>query len=364
MMDKIILFIVTLILFSSIAILNNSAWSQQSFLITSTRNTFDLNNGSVLQKTATPLPNANSLLNIGTNGCPPEIAIYIHGIWATPAIANEQTERVYLSLKNLNYKNPIIGFSWDSDTPFSLEDQSISQHGWETAKIIANKNGPLLAKFVVDFKKKCPDSEVRLVAHSLGSRVVLSSLQSLNNDEQFANLGTNITKTSTSKIIKSVHLMGAAVDDEQLSMNPLDCISNIPKLECSGIPIEKQVEHFYNLYDTQDNMVAPTFFGALDSVYKITEDDDALGGNGAENILNTPNNYNQTNVIKEILVDIDANGDGECDLPVLGFGFIGCSILFLGDNHFGYMGYRDFDEETVYDEGVMDIIAADWRNEK
>jgi esterase/lipase superfamily enzyme len=102
----------------------------------------------------------------------------------------------------------------------------------------------LLAKFVVDFKKKCPDSEVRLVAHSLGSRVVLSSLQSLNNDEQFANLGTNINKTSTSKIIKSVHLMGAAVDDEQLSMNPLDCISNLPKLKCSGIPIEKQVGHF------------------------------------------------------------------------------------------------------------------------
>ena len=111
-------------------------------------------------------------------------------------------------------------------------------------------------------------------------------------------------------------------------------------------------------------MVAPTFFGALDSIYKITEDDDALGGNGAENILNTPNNYNETNVIKEILVDIDANGDGKCDLPVLGFGFIGCSILFLGDNHFGYMGYRDFDEDSVYDEGVMDIIAADWRNQK
>ena len=102
-MDKIILFIITLILFSSIVIFNNSAWSKQSFLITSTWDTFDLNNGSVLHKTTTSLPNANSLLNIGTNGCPPEIAIYIHGIWATPAIANEQTERVYLSLKNLNY---------------------------------------------------------------------------------------------------------------------------------------------------------------------------------------------------------------------------------------------------------------------
>jgi hypothetical protein len=363
MMNKIFLFIIALAMFSSIVILNDSAWSQESFLITSTRDTFDRNNGAMVEKTATTsLPDANSLLNLETNGCPPEIAIYVHGVWADQDIANEQTERVYLSLKNLNYNNPVLGYIWDSDTPFSLADENISQHGWDTAKEIANKNGPLLAKFVFDFKKKCPDSEIRLVAHSLGSRVVLSSLQSLNNDEQFANLDTNNNETSTSKIIKSVHLMGAAVDDEQLSINPSECIFNIPALECSGIPIEKQVEFFYNLYNTEDNMVAPTFFGAVDSIYKITEDDDALGGNGAQNILNTPNNYKETNVLNEILAERDANGDGKCDLQVyLGFGFTGCSIFGRGDNHFGYMGFRDFDEDTIFDEGVMDIIAANWK---
>jgi hypothetical protein len=357
-MQKNVLFVIALTIFSFTLILHNNAWSQQSFFITSSRGTFDLNNGTILQENVISLPNANSLLNLETNECPPAIAIYVHGIWATPAIANEQTERVFLSLKNLNYNNPVIGFSWDSNTSLSFTDPDISQHGWAIAKIIANKNGPLLAKFVFDFKEKCPDSEVRIVAHSLGSRVVLSSLQSLNDPTQFPSLATNNTETSTSKIIKSIHLMGAAVDDEQLSRDPSDCISNIPTLECSGIPIEHQVQYFYNLYNPEDNMVAPSFFGWFESVYNMTEGDNALGSFGVENILDAPNNYNAHNVINEIIVDQDANGDGNCDLP-LGFS---CPIFIQGDNHFGYMGFRNLDKK-VYDEGVMDVILADWSNE-
>jgi hypothetical protein len=45
-------------------------------------------------------------------------------------------------------------------------------------------------------------------------------------------------------------------------------------------------------------MVAPTFFGTLKSVYKIADDDDALGANGVETTLNTPNNYKETWVIE------------------------------------------------------------------
>lgn len=356
-MKKSVLFVIALTIFSFILILHNSAWSQQSFLITSSRGTFDLNNGTILQENVISLPNANSLLNLETNECPPAIAIYVHGIWATPAIANEQTERIFLSLKNLNYNNPVIGFSWDSNTPFSFTNSAVSQHGWAIAKIIANNNGPLLAKFVSDFKEKCPDSEVRIVAHSLGSRVVLSSLQSLNDPAQFPSFANN-NETSTSKIIKSVHLMGAAVDDEQLSTDPSDCISNIPKLECSGIPINNQVEYFYNLYNTEDNMVAPSFYGYVESVYNMTEDDDALGAFGVENPFNVPIRYDEYNVRNEILAEQDANGDGLCDLP-LGYS---CSILVRGDNHFGYMGFRNLNH-AVYDEGVMDVILADWSNE-
>ena len=105
-----------------------------------------------------------------------ELIVYVHGIWASESDAQEQTDRVFLSLDKERYHFPLIGFSWDSNTAFSLDDLSISKHGWEVAKNIANKNGPLLGKFILN-KNKCPNDKVRLIALSLGSRVTLSAVQ-------------------------------------------------------------------------------------------------------------------------------------------------------------------------------------------
>jgi hypothetical protein len=353
-----LLLIIGIVIFH-ITALNNTVQAQVSPLVTSSRGFFDIRSGDTLQDINTSLPNASSILNLDITECPNETAIYVHGVWASEEVAKEQTERVALSLNSLNYNIPVIGFSWDSNTPFSLENHSVSQKGWMTAKIIANKNGPLLAQFITDFKEHCPNTDVRIIAHSLGSRVVFSALQSLQENRQ----SMNITNNDTSNKIKTVHLLGAAVDNEQASINPLDCLLNFPSLECSGRAIESEVEDLFNLYNTEDNMVAPTFSGTVPSVYEMTEDDDALGGSGAEDIISTPNNYNETNVRGEILADTDANGDGDCDLPIYwGFGFTGCSIFFRGDNHFGYMGYRSFGSEDVYDNGAMNIVVSNWRN--
>jgi hypothetical protein len=51
--------------------------------------------------------------------------------------------------------------------------------------------------------------------HSLGSRVTLSAIQSLY--DNFRN------PTDISKKITSVHLLGAAVNDEQISLDPDEC---------------------------------------------------------------------------------------------------------------------------------------------
>src|SRR5215216_1830951 len=58
----------------------------------------------------------------------------------------------------------LIGFSWDSDTAFSLDDISISQLGWNIAKNIANKNGPLLEQFIDTFKQQCREDNLRIIA--------------------------------------------------------------------------------------------------------------------------------------------------------------------------------------------------------
>ena len=60
------------------------------------------------------------------------------------------------------------------------------------------------------------------------------------------------------------------------------------------------------------------------------------------------------------MIDIDANGDRKCDLPIyLGFGFQQCSIILRGDNHMGYLGFRNA-EGNVYDTGVIDVVVEDW----
>ena len=84
-----------------------------------------------------------------------------HGL--TKASANEQFNRTAISLATNNYAIPLIGFSWDSNTPFN-------EDGWKTAKTIAEKNGLKLARFIIDFKNECQDTDIRLIAHSLGER--------------------------------------------------------------------------------------------------------------------------------------------------------------------------------------------------
>jgi hypothetical protein len=85
--------------------------------LVSTRNHFGLQDGhligghTVLDSTKSNIPG----LQRGTI-CPPEIAMYIHGVWADPQQAVEQTSRTNISLNYDNYRIPIIGFTWDSNT--------------------------------------------------------------------------------------------------------------------------------------------------------------------------------------------------------------------------------------------------------
>ena len=101
-----------------------------------------------------------------------ELAIYIHGVWTGQAGAKEQLDRTKLSLNANGYNIPVVGFSWDSNT-------ATNQSGWAIAKFIANQNGPKLAKFISDFKANCPNDNIRIIAHSLGAKVVESALINL-----------------------------------------------------------------------------------------------------------------------------------------------------------------------------------------
>jgi hypothetical protein len=337
-----------------------SSVAQAYPFIASTRGSFDLASGTAIKNV--DLPQALSVLKGAS--CPGELAVYVHGVWASKEKAEEQTERVYLSLRNSGYVIPVIGFSWDSNT-------ALSKQGWTAAKKIANENGPLLGKFVEDFKTKCPNDKLRIIAHSLGARVVLSALQWVHDND-------NTLGNSISKKISSVHLLGAAVNGEQISKNPEDCIRFInPPLKCSGVAIESEVGHFYNLYDPEDNMLASERLPNLmcwicdpvrfPSPYQNSEGHDALGANGKGHLLNTPANYQEFNVLSKIVNDDDADEDNQCD--IMGNWYFGypsasyCTIDKQGDNHMGYMGFRSSaNPHAVSNGGAIGLVASEWRN--
>jgi len=104
--------------------------------IESTRGSFNLGSGNTIRQ-----PTIHSALTILNTDCPGELAIYIHGVWATNETAEEQTQRVSISIKKEGYQIPLIGFSWDSNTEFSIDDINLSKHGWDIAKKLLIRTG-------------------------------------------------------------------------------------------------------------------------------------------------------------------------------------------------------------------------------
>lgn len=196
-----------------------------------------------------------------------------------------------------NYSIPLIGFNWDSNTP-------VNKDGWETIKIIAERNGPKLAQFVIDFKNKCSNTDVRFLAHSLGAAVVNSTLTSLSSNQEW-NENSRLN-------ISSVHLLGAAIYRSSVAANTT-----------LGEAIDKLVDDFYNLRNSEDNM--------LEYVYRSVEKRDALGLLGISHSMPLPKNYFELEVNSEIppIQDVDGNSKLDC------FDFF---IILPGDNHCGYIG--------------------------
>src|SRR5215204_4265316 len=265
------------LLFVFLQSLDNIAYAQTPRIVFSTRGIFDTN--TAFPSGQRELSNAAATLGLNGQNCPREIGIYVHGVWANETEAIEEFGRVDLSVKANGYDNiTIVGFSWDANTPLSTS-------GWDTAKQIANANGAFLASFISDFKLHCPDSKVRLVAHSLGARVVLSALGVLNNDEPWNDRNFKVA---------SVHLLGAAVDDEKVSKDDQDSTDEI----VYGQAIEAQVDNFYNLFDPRDNLLEPRLVPPI--YYPFFEGNPALGRNGSETGIFEPANYRHINVQSEI----------------------------------------------------------------
>ncbi len=107
-----------------------------------------------------------------------EITIMIHGLQNNNAGAVAKVILARNRLRKLGYTHPVIGFSYDSNTTGAHLIKH-AKHALAVGQRIAKKNGRNLGKFIQDFKITNPKTKIRLMGHSLGSQVILSTVEYL-----------------------------------------------------------------------------------------------------------------------------------------------------------------------------------------
>jgi len=121
----------------------------------------------------------------------------IHGLQNNKAGAVAKFKIAQRRLRALGYRYPVIGYSYDANTKGAHLKKS-ELHAIRVGQKIAKKNGRNLAKFIIDFKKQNSTTKIRLMGHSLGSEVILSTLQ---------NLYSKLKKPQ----VETIHFFGASL---------------------------------------------------------------------------------------------------------------------------------------------------------
>jgi len=130
-----------------------------------------------------------------------ELTIMIHGLRNDNAGAIAKVVLAKNRLKKIGYAHPVIGFSYDSNTTGAHLIKH-AKHALAVGQTIAKKNGKNLGRFIEDFKKESPNTKIRLMGHSLGSQVILSTCEYLSK------------KKNNASILESVYFFGASITED------------------------------------------------------------------------------------------------------------------------------------------------------
>jgi len=240
---------------------------------------------------------------------PDDLLIIVHGFNNYPDEAANACGKAQRSLLANGFDAALVGYSWDANT--QLDPGAMI--GFHEGRIHAVGNGGKLARFIVDYKSKCPDTRLHIMGYSLGTRVTLEALRSLNEDPAFADFPI---------MIETVHLVGASVDNEEVQTD-----------QKYGVAIENEVRTFYNYYSLKDRV--------LGVLYLMKEGDRALGETGIEEPELAPANYISVDARNELVV-LDEEGR--------------IMESRRGDNHMSCLGILD-DDGNVLDDGIMNLVA-------
>jgi len=197
----------------------------------STRGYYDLTNGKTLKKNPYFLYPKKSFKKLSGKK---EITIMIHGMQNDRNGAVSKFKIAKKRLKELGYSNPVIGFSYDANTK-GAHLKKTEAHALRTGQKIAKKNGVNLSKFILDFKEQNTKTKIRLIGHSLGAEVILSTLESLSRETKIP-------------LVESVHFFGASL------------ISNVASSKKSSKILQKMVtSKIINYYSPSDEVLRHSY---------------------------------------------------------------------------------------------------------
>lgn len=143
----------------------------------STRGFYDLSSGKMLKKKHYDIYPKKFFDTLGEF---PEFTMMIHGLRNNKKGALAKFQIAQKRLKQFGYAYPVVGFSYDSNTK-GVQYKSCEIKATNVGRIIAQKNGNNLAKFILDFKKQNQNTSIRLMGHSLGTEVIIHTLARLRN---------------------------------------------------------------------------------------------------------------------------------------------------------------------------------------
>lgn len=185
-----------------------------------------------------------------------EFVIYVHG-WLEEFASGGKDQGYTLeqALEQNGYGKPTVAAVWNSTQPL-----------WPLAKRNADRAGKRLAAWLNAYLDEYPDTTVKTVDHSLGSRVILQALDVLGGDE----------------VLDNVSLIGAAVN---------------PNTVCEGSTyyqgIQDSASAVYNYHSRNDEIVC--------NLYRVAEFESGLGCVGSNcgtsgSVGPAPDNYRDVDV--------------------------------------------------------------------
>lgn len=238
---------------ASLPLISSGAMADDpDFPVVSTRGHFD---GSIFGTdladgySETEYELTGDLAGYTTDEQPEELIVWVHGAFQDAESAKGRFPKQIAAMQRATIDGEFLLYSWDADLGGRV-------NWWQNAAV-AEQNGPKLASFLAEYKRRSPETTVRVVGMSLGCRVVPVAADTL---EELEYPGQIDTAT----------LLGAAISAEDLSLDGR-----------FGSAVETEYGVFQNFMKTDDKV--------LNWMFANAEQTAPLGSRGAPDPV--PNNY-------------------------------------------------------------------------